>query len=171
MKHIINNVNSFFFKYRMTFLTLIFLVWAMFIIIPHYDDDGLFVFIGKYYDKNYYRVKKKKKDIEEWEEKNVVELTAKILKLRRELEQKDKKHIEVIIDLKYQIDSLQNKLDQQDAFQNNKIKLKTEVDTKKEENSSNKTSFSSVSKNHIKNERPDFGNSFSKAIKKSKIDL
>lgn len=128
------------------------------VVVPHYDEDGKQVLIGKFYTTRSSKINKKENELKNWENKNVTYLTSRIVTLQKnkqDLEEKNKVLTE-------QIDVLTNKLTQQENFYKNK---------KEETEQIKKVSFSNVSKKQVNTQRPEFGNSFSKAIKKSKIDL
>tara|TARA_Y100000114_G_C11598416_1_gene249177 strand:- start:58 stop:534 length:477 start_codon:yes stop_codon:yes gene_type:complete len=145
--------NKWFIIFTAMFIFAVFLV-----VVPHYDKDGKNVLIGKYYTERSAKLDKKVKELENWETNNVTHLTSRIVSLQKnnkEIEEDNEK-------LKEQIKVLTDKLTQQEDFY--KTKDKVEIEEKK-------VRFSNVSKKEIRNDRPEFGNSFSKAIKKSKIDL
>lgn len=144
-------------KWFVVFVTIF--IFAVFLVItPHYDEDGKTVLIGQYYTERSARLDKRVKEVENWEKTNVTNLTSRIISL-----QNDKKSIQEENEkLQDQVKILTHKLSQQEHFYKNKDKLETEE---------KKVRFSNVSKKEIRNDRPEFGNSFSKAIKKTKIDL
>ena len=155
MKELLANIKKN--KWFVIFITIF--IFAVFLVItPHYDKDGKNVLIGQYYTERSARLDKKVKELENWETNNVTNLTSRIVSL-----QKDNKNIkEENENLQDQVKILTDKLSQQEHFYKNKDKLETEE---------KKVRFSNVSKKEIRNDRPEFGNSFSKAIKKTKIDL
>ena len=138
---------------------LIIVCFLIFLVVtPHYDENGANVVIGKYYTERSAKLQKKVDELKEWDEKSVIKLTSMIVNLK-----KDKKELEEQNEkLTDQITVLTDKLAQQEKY------YKTQDEEIKEEK---KVSFSNVSRKEVRNDRPEFGNSFSKAIKKTKIDL
>lgn len=159
MKQLLDNIRN---NKIFIILTLFFCFIVFLIVVPHYDDDGTNVLIGKHHSPRSVRIKKKEKELEEYKTQNLTNLTVQIINLKRDKEKMLEDHKEEVEILKEQISTLTNKLSQQENFYTNK---------KKEDDKIKKVSFSNISKKQIRNDRPQFGNSFSKAIKKSKVDL
>lgn len=159
MKNIISSKK---FKDKWFILLCCVFIFVLFLItMPHYDEDGKNVFIGTHYTLRSVDIDKKVKKLEQMEKTHLTGLTSQIIKLKHNVNELETENST----LKDQISVLNDKLIQQDNFYANKTK--EEIKEKEDK----KVRFSNVSKKQIKNDRPEFGNSFSKSIKKSKIDL
>ena len=149
-----------FLKKNQTYILSFILIFI--ILIPHYNLNGEYIFIGSYYTPKSAKKKKNEEELIKLTQKNTEDLKLALIESSTKyknmeekynnIEQENKKLLE-------QIDVLTNKLHQQENFYK---------DDKKEKEEIKKVSFSNVSKKQIRNDRPEFGNSFSKALKKTK---
>ena len=156
-----------FIQENQTYFLISFLVFVVFF--PHYNIKGEYVFLGMYYTPKAAEKKKNEEDLIRLTQKNTEDLKLSIIESSKKYNEVNKKYKDLETKyqheneenekLKEQVESLTHKLYQQEDFFTTK---------KKEDNKIKKVSFSNVSKKQVRNDRPEFGNSFSKAIKKTK---
>ena len=151
----------------------------IFYALPHYDEHGEYALFGTYYNvdhilkikKSKNNSKKLKKIVNNYKNKNIF-LEKKINNFSEQYKDNEKNTKQNISYLQSQNQKLKNnigvlksKLDQQQDFiKNQNIEHKQENEQKE---FIKKRQFSNVSKNTITNERPQFGNMFSKSLKKT----
>ena len=151
----------------------------IFYALPHYDEHGEYTLFGTYYNidhilklkKSKNNSKKLKKIVNNYKNKNI-SLEKKMYNFSEQYKHNEKTNQQNISylqsqnqNLKSNIGVLKSQLDQQQDF------IKTQNIEHKQENKQKefikKRQFSNVSKNTITNERPQFGNMFSKSLKKT----
>lgn len=149
-----------FIKENKAYILAFFIFFIIFI--PHYTLNGNYVFIGSYYTPNSAEKKRNEEELIKLTQENTEKLKLTLIESNNKYQQLNDKYKEIEdenIKLKDQVESLTKKLYQQENFFTTKNNDEKEI---------KKVSFSNVSKKQIRNDRPEFGNSFSKAIKKTK---
>lgn len=144
-------------------ITYILICVSLFIVcIPHYNLNGDYALIGMYYTPKSAEKKRNEEDLIQITQKNTDELKLTLIESSSKYKKLEEKYNEIEEEknkLAEQVEVLTNKLEQQTNFYTNNKENKEKV---------KKVSFANVSKKQVRNDRPEFGNSFSKAIKKSK---